>query len=134
MNFKKFQFTLQTIKREQFILITQNIQDIVTNSGIKDGLCKIFIPHTTAGITINENTDPDIRKDFTSFLDEIIPPLKRYRHSEGNSDAHIKSSLIGSSLDVIIEHGLLDLGQWQGIYFSEFDGPRTRIVKIMIIY
>jgi len=113
--------------------ITRKVAEIVRISGIKEGIAVIHIPHTTAAVTINENADPDVQHDMTKFMDELVPNKSWFRHGEGNSDSHIKSSLFGCSQTIIIENGNLVLGTWQGIYFVEFDGPRTRkvIVKIM---
>lgn len=129
---KTVQFTLQTSGRSQLIDITSRVREAVTASGIREGLCTIFIPHTTAAVTINENADPDVARDFLYELDKIVPWQDGYRHAEGNSAAHLKSSLIGVSEQVLIENGRLMLGTWQGIYFCEFDGPRTRRVLVRI--
>lgn len=129
---KTVQFTLQTSGRSQLIDITSRVREAVTASGIREGLCTIFIPHTTAAVTINENADPDVVRDFLYELDKIVPWQDGYRHVEGNSAAHLKSSLIGVSEQVLIENGRLMLGTWQGIYFCEFDGPRTRRVLVRI--
>jgi len=129
---KTVQFTLQSSGRSQLIDITSQVREAVTASGIREGLCTIFIPHTTAAVTINENADPDVVRDFLYELDKIVPWQDGYRHAEGNSAAHLKSSLIGVSKQVLIENGRLILGTWQGIYFCEFDGPRTRRVLVRI--
>ena len=129
---KTVQFTLQTSGRSQLIDITSRVREAVTAYGIREGLCTIFIPHTTAAVTINENADPDVVRDFLYELDKIVPWQDGYRHAEGNSAAHLKSSLIGVSEQVLIENGRLMLGTWQGIYFCEFDGPRTRRVLVRI--
>jgi len=129
---KTVQFTLQSSGRSQLIDITSRVREAVTASGIREGLCTIFIPHTTAAVTINENADPDVVRDFLYELDKIVPWQDGYRHAEGNSAAHLKSSLIGVSKQVLIENGRLMLGTWQGIYFCEFDGPRTRRVLVRI--
>ena len=129
---KTVQFTLQTSGRSQLIDITSRVREAVTASGIREGLCTIFIPHTTAAVTINENADPDVVRDFLYELDKIVPWQDGYRHAEGNSAAHLKSSLIGVSEQVLIENGRFMLGTWQGIYFCEFDGPRTRRVLVRI--
>jgi secondary thiamine-phosphate synthase enzyme len=119
------QFTLNT-ETEGFYNITSKIQETVTKSGIKDGLCIVYCPHTTAGITINENADHDVVTDMLLGLRKAFPDRPEFRHSEGNSSAHLKASSIGSSVTVIVSGGHLLLGTWQGIYFCEFDGPRTR--------
>ncbi|NPV01661.1 MAG: YjbQ family protein [Brevinematales bacterium] len=120
------EFTLRTSKRTQFLDITREIARAAADTGITDGICVIHVPHTTAGVTINENADPDVTRDIDMHLAAMIPEHAGFRHSEGNSDAHIKSSLVGPSLTVIIHCGRLVLGTWQGIYFCEFDGPRSR--------
>ncbi|MGA1864393.1 MAG: secondary thiamine-phosphate synthase enzyme YjbQ [bacterium] len=127
------QFSVRTRTRIDFIDITREISKIVKESKTTDGVCYVFIPHTTASITINENADPDVVSDIKKELEKIVPFDDSYRHSEGNSAAHIKASLLGSSETVIIENGELVLGTWQGIYFCEFDGPRTRKVLVKII-
>lgn len=123
---------ISTAKRTQFISITAKVTEVIAANGWQDGVLTIFIPHTTAGITINENADPDVARDMERFSDELIPQSKHFRHSEGNSDAHIKASFYGSSVQVIIRNGKMWLGTWQGIYFCEFDGPRQRKVQIAI--
>ncbi|MCX7695115.1 MAG: secondary thiamine-phosphate synthase enzyme YjbQ [Caloramator sp.] len=127
------EFSLKTSKMQEFINITNQVREVVRKSGIKNGLAVIFIPHTTAGITINENADPDVVRDMIATLDKVYPVKGDYWHMEGNSHAHIKASLMGSSCSVIIEDGDLKLGTWQGIYFCEFDGPRTRKFYVKIL-
>ncbi|MDI3310134.1 MAG: secondary thiamine-phosphate synthase enzyme YjbQ [Thermoanaerobacterium sp.] len=122
---------IDTPSREAIIDITDEVRKIVRSSGIKDGICVVHVPHTTAGVTINENADPDVKEDILRGLDEIIPQI-RFKHLEGNSDAHIKSVLVGTSVNLIIENGEIQLGTWQGIYFCEFDGPRHRKVYVKI--
>ncbi len=126
------QIDVKTHEREEFIDITSQIQRAITDSGHKSGAVICFVPHTTAGITINENADPDVRRDLLYKLRKEIPQNDQYHHAEGNSDAHLKASLMGFSLQVLFEDGRLVLGTWQGIYFCEFDGPRTRhlILKV----
>lgn len=126
------EFKVKTPKREVLINITSEVNKIVRESGIKEGVCRIFIPHTTAGITINENADPAVMKDIIHFLARLIPQSASFSHMEGNSDAHIKSSITGPSLDVIIHNGILVLGTWQGLMFAEYDGPRNRKVYVQI--
>lgn len=121
---------ISTIHRTDFVSITSAIQKYVTEAGLKEGIVTIFVPHTTAGITINENADPDVVHDMIHVLDKIVPWHGGYRHSEGNTAAHVKASLMGSSTQVIVQNGKLDLGTWQGIFFCEFDGPRQRDVWI----
>lgn len=118
--------TIKTTAQAVMINITEIIQDDVRDSKIKDGIVIVFVPHTTAGITINENADSDVIYDILSTLRKIFPKDIKYRHMEGNSHAHIKASVMGSSCTIIIENGKLKLGTWQGVYFCEFDGPRTR--------
>jgi len=126
-------FQIQTSKPQQFIDITNKVAEEVKSSNVRDGLAVIYVPHTTAGVTINENADPDVVRDLISALDKTYPIKADYLHAEGNSHAHIKASLMGSSCTVIIQDGKLLLGNWQGIYFCEFDGPRNRefLVKIL---
>ena len=123
---KTIKFEVRTSKHTQMLDITREVQRAVTESGVRDGICTVFIPHTTAAVTINENADPDVVRDFTMELGKIVPWEDGYHHMEGNSAAHLKSSMIGFSEQIIIEDGRLLLGTWQGIYFCEFDGPRTR--------
>lgn len=125
--------TVISQKKTQFIDITSQIQAIVTTQDIDSGLCFVFVPHTTAAVTINENADPAVPSDMLNVLNTIIPWDLDYRHLEGNSAAHVKSSLVGASEVIAIENGQLDLGTWQGVYFCEFDGPRTRHVNIKLI-
>ncbi len=124
---------IKTSQHTQMLDVTDKIRQAVRSSGVKDGICLVYVPHTTAAVTINENADPDVVRDFTMELDKIVPWDDGYRHMEGNSAAHLKSSMIGFSDMIIIENGRLMLGTWQGIYFCEFDGPRHRklLVKIM---
>ena len=127
------EISVKTKSRNEFINITSEVQNAVDKSGIKDGVCHIFIPHTTAGITINEAADPDVVADIQQELNKIAPAGSHYRHTEGNADAHIKASIIGSSQVVFIENSRLKLGTWQGIFFCEFDGPRNRKVWVKIV-
>ena len=125
------QFQVRTSSRTELKDITAQVTDAVSEMGIDNGVVTLFIPHTTAAVTINENADPDVVHDMLKVIDEIIPfNHPAYRHMEGNSAAHIKSSLVGCSQSVIVENGCLQLGTWQGIYFAEFDGPRTRKVWV----
>ncbi|MFH1094565.1 MAG: secondary thiamine-phosphate synthase enzyme YjbQ [Candidatus Omnitrophota bacterium] len=125
-------FSVKTSSQVELIDITSSVQAIVSKSGVSQGMCTIFVPHTTAGITINENADPSVRRDIIKELDKIVPHNDGYAHSEGNSAAHIKASLLGFSQNIIIDAGHLQLGTWQGIYFCEFDGPRSRKVFVKI--
>lgn len=124
---------LQTTSRVEMIDVTEQVRRVVRDSGVMSGLCFVFCPHTTGGVTLNENTDPDVRTDFDRALAAAVPRQGPYVHSEGNSDAHVKASLIGSSVTMLVENGKLVLGQWQAVYFCEFDGPRSRtlIVKVL---
>lgn len=126
-------FSIQTSKPQQFINITGKVAEAVKNSNVRDGIAVIFVPHTTAGVTINEKADPDVVRDMITALDKTYPVHGDYQHFEGNSHAHIKASLMGSSCTVIIADGKLQLGTWQAIYFCEFDGPRNREFHVMII-
>ena len=125
------QFSLNT-PAEGFIDLTGQVRKIVASGNVQNGLCQIFVPHTTAGVTINENADPDVVTDMLAALGKIVPDL-HYRHSEGNSPAHVKSSLVGCSITLPISEGRLCLGTWQGRYFCEFDGPRTRKVWVQLV-
>ena len=129
---KMERINIRTSNRDELIDITEQVQRIVSKSKIKEGLCFVFVPHTTAGITINENADPSVRKDILYELNKIIPHQDNYAHLEGNAAAHIKASILGSSVRVFIENGKLQLGTWQGIYFAEFDGPRSREIWVNI--
>lgn len=124
---------LTSSQTNELIDITNAVRDIASDSGIQDGLVLIYTPHTTAAITINENADPDVITDLLAGLDRIAPLQNNYRHLEGNSAAHIKSSLVGASETVILSAGALQLGTWQGLYFCEFDGPRARKVYIQVL-
>jgi secondary thiamine-phosphate synthase enzyme len=125
-------FTIETSARFEMIDITGRVAALVRESGIKQGICHAFVPHTTAAVTINENADPDVPRDILTALDHIVPPSKSYRHAEGNSAAHIKASLFGASQTLLIDDGTLVLGTWQSLFFCEFDGPRTRKVLIKL--
>jgi secondary thiamine-phosphate synthase enzyme len=126
-------FPIRTGHRTEFIDITSDIQQLVNSAGwISQGYCLLFVPHTTAGITINESADPDVRIDIQNLLNRWIPPSGEYRHREGNSDAHVKSTLVGVSQYIPIENNRLMLGTWQGIFFCEFDGPRNRRIVVQI--
>ena len=124
------QFTVRTGSRFEMIDITGEIRSILKKSGIREGVCHLFVPHTTAAVTINENADPDVPKDILAELDKIVPLHDAYRHMEGNSAAHIKASLFGSSETLLVDGGSLVLGTWQSVFFCEFDGPRTRKVLV----
>ena len=124
------QFTVKTNSQTEMIDITASVQDVVQKSGLEEGLCFVFIPHTTAGVTINESADPSVKSDMLRVINQIVPWEAGYRHMEGNSPAHIKSTLVGASELIAVEKGRLVLGTWQGVFFCEFDGPRTRKVNV----
>lgn len=124
---------VSTSTRSQLVDITDKVRKALAESGVKDGLCVLWVPHTTAGITINENADPSVARDILMELDRRIPWEDGYAHSEGNSAAHVKSSLVGCEKTLLIEGGRLALGTWQGVYFCEFDGPRKRQVWLKIV-
>jgi secondary thiamine-phosphate synthase enzyme len=125
---------IKTRKRTELVDITDEIQKIVSKTKVNNGVCFVFCPHTTAGLTINENADPSVRSDIINALNKLVPEGGRYSHSEGNADSHIKSSLFGSSLTVFVQNGNLAFGTWQGIYFCESDGPRSREVWVKIVH
>jgi secondary thiamine-phosphate synthase enzyme len=122
------EFSVQSKSRTAFVDITSTVQKFITGKGMKNGVITVFVPHTTAGVTINENADPDVTADLETVLDRMVPWTGGYRHSEGNTAAHVKASLMGSSVQVPVQDGKLRLGTWQSIYLCEFDGPRTRQV------
>ncbi|HTY07914.1 MAG TPA: secondary thiamine-phosphate synthase enzyme YjbQ [Candidatus Edwardsbacteria bacterium] len=126
-------FIVSTSSRSELVDITHQVQRLVADSGIRDGLCQVWVPHTTAGLTVNENADPDVTRDLLMGLDTIAPWNAGYAHGEGNSAAHIKSSLMGCEKTLIIEGGKLALGTWQGLYLCEFDGPRKRQVWVKVV-
>lgn len=121
---------VETRKREEFIDITDLVQKKINDMGLKDGFLLLYVPHTTAGLLINENADPDVLKDISGYLSDLVPRDNGYLHSEGNSDAHIKATFVGISKHLIVREGKIVLGRWQGIFFGEFDGPRLR--KVMM--
>ena len=127
------QFSVQTKENTQFINITSRVMNIVRESEVSEGLCIVYIPHTTAGVTINESADPDVFRDIKMEISKIVPFSDRYKHMEGNSAAHIKTSLFGISCQIPITNNKLFLGTWQGIFFCEFDGPRNRTACVKII-
>ncbi len=124
---------VQTSQHTQLKKITAEVEKAVTDSGCKSGVCYVYVPHTTAGVLINEGDDPDVARDIESTLDRLVPEGRAYRHAEGNADSHIKAALAGSSVSVFIENGRLALGRWQAIFFCEFDGPRRREVRVKIM-
>jgi len=123
---------VKTHAREEFLDITRQMRSAVRDSGIEKGIALVFVPHTTAGVTINENSDPDVKEDILMGLKKMVPDSLDWRHAEGNSPAHVKAGLVGSSIQIIVEGGDLRLGTWQGIYFCEFDGPRDRNVFVKV--
>ncbi len=120
--------TVQTKARTEFVDITDRVQAFASEQNVENGLITVFVPHTTAGVTINENADPDVTDDLETVLDDLIPWSNGYAHMEGNTAAHVKASMMGSSAQVLVDDGRLCLGTWQSLYFCEFDGPRTRQV------
>lgn len=128
-----FQYQIKTDTKQAFVNVDHYIKDAVQKSGAQDGLVFIFCPHTTAAITINENADPDVKTDLKLGLNETFPNRKDYIHMEGNSDGHMKSSVVGASETLLLSNGELILGTWQSVYFAEFDGPRTRQLYVKII-
>jgi secondary thiamine-phosphate synthase enzyme len=123
---------VKTDKRTQLLDVTREIENVVKDSGVRSGICHVYVPHTTAGVAINEHADPDVARDIEGTLDRLIPRNGPYRHSEGNSDSHIKSALTGTSQAIFIENGKLVLGTWQGIFFCEYDGPRERRLYVKV--
>ena len=127
-----FNFQLST-PNEGLVDITAEVTEAISESGVNEGICIVYCPHTTAAITINENADPDVKTDFISGLDKIFPDMETFRHAEGNSDAHIKSSAVGASEAIIVTAGKPLLGTWQAVYFCEFDGPRNRKFYVKVV-
>jgi secondary thiamine-phosphate synthase enzyme len=125
-------FSVRTNQHSQFVDITRSIQSSISDLGFRDGTVTVFVPHTTAGITINENADPEVIADLEAALERAVPWQAGYRHLEGNAAAHVKASIMGSSVHLIVEGGRLQLGTWQGVYFCEFDGPRSRNVWLAV--
>jgi secondary thiamine-phosphate synthase enzyme len=127
------EFQVSTSGRSQFVAISLLVAETIAAHGWRNGVVTVFVPHTTAGVTINENADPDVVRDMESFSSELIPQSRSFRHEEGNSDAHIKASFFGSSVQIIVRNGSMWLGTWQGIFLCEFDGPRVRNVYAAFI-
>ncbi|MCX8109580.1 MAG: secondary thiamine-phosphate synthase enzyme YjbQ [Verrucomicrobiae bacterium] len=126
------ELTIRSTRHEQLINVTHEVQRVVDESGVRDGICVVYVPHTTAGVTINENADPDVVADILYALDRAVPwTSPQYRHGEGNSAAHVKASLVGASVHLLVVNGRIQLGTWQAIYFCEFDGPRSRKLWVM---
>jgi secondary thiamine-phosphate synthase enzyme len=126
-------FSVHTSQVNEWLNITGEVQRAVAASGITEGICVVFVPHTTAGVTVNENADPDVPHDVIFALNQISPDRREFQHSEGNSAAHTKTSLVGSSITLIVSGGRLLLGTWQGIWFNEYDGPRNRKVHVRVM-
>ena len=124
---------IDSSKRSEFIDITARIESLVESSEVPDGICHLYVPHTTAAVTINEGADPSVKRDIIASLDKLVPHVGDYMHMEGNSDAHIKATLTGNSDTIFIEKGSLVLGTWQAVYFCEFDGPRSRQLMVKIV-
>lgn len=125
-------FSIRTQHHTQFLVIDAEVQRIVDECGVKEGVCHVFVPHTTAGLTINENADPDVVRDMVQVLESMVPWRGNYAHAEGNTAAHVKASLMGFSQTVLIRNGHLAFGTWQSLYFCEFDGPRSRNVWVQL--
>lgn len=127
-------FEVRTRRRNEFVEITEQVRRALQESGARQGICVVYCPHTTAAITVNENADPDVVHDMLLWFDRSIPHAQAgFRHGEGNSDSHIKASLVGPSVTLLFDGGALVLGRWQGVYFCEFDGPRTRTVHVQVV-
>ena len=125
--------SVKTVRRTQLVDVTAQVQKVVASSGVSNGICYLYVPHTTAAITINECADPDVARDIEGALDRLVPAAGPYRHSEGNSDSHVKSVLVGASQVIHVEGGKLALGRWQGVFFCEFDGPRDRLLQVKVV-
>ena len=128
-----YRLNIKTHAKQEFQDITDRVNDVISQSGVEEGICVVFAAHTTAGITVNEHADPDVAADIISRLDAIVPQQGNYKHEEGNSAAHIKASFLGSSVTCIVQYGELALGTWQGIFFCEFDGPRSREILVKVL-
>ena len=126
-------FEIKTERHTQLKKITAEVEQLISESGCTNGVCYVYVPHTTAGVIINEGDDPDVARDIETTLDRIVPHTANYRHAEGNADSHIKAALTASTATIFIEDGELVLGRWQGIFFCEFDGPRRREVRVKIV-
>jgi secondary thiamine-phosphate synthase enzyme len=126
-------FSVRTSSHSEWLNITSQIQQAVAASGVTEGICVVFVPHTTAAVTINENADPDVPRDVNFALNAISPDRREFRHSEGNSSSHTLTSLVGPSITIIVSRGKLLLGTWQGIWFNEYDGPRSRKVHVRVL-
>jgi len=124
---------VKTDRRTQLVDVTAQVQKVVAASGVESGICYLYVPHTTAAITINEHADPDVARDVEGALDRLIPKTGPFRHSEGNSDSHVKAVLVGASQTIFVQGGKLVLGRWQGVFFCEFDGPRERRLDVKVL-
>ncbi|MFB3923569.1 MAG: secondary thiamine-phosphate synthase enzyme YjbQ [Terriglobia bacterium] len=124
---------IETLLRVEFKDITNLLQGLIAESGVQSGVCHLFVPHTTAGILINENDDPALQRDLTDFLKQLAPQDRIYHHNDGNCDSHLKAAIIGAAKTLLIENARLVLGRWQGVYFCEFDGPRRRDLRVKIV-
>jgi len=124
---------VRTERRTQLVDVTEMVQRAVEKAGVASGVCYVYVPHTTAGVTINEHFDPDVATDLEGVFDQLVPKARPYRHSEGNSDSHAKATLVGTSQMIFVEEGKLALGRWQGIFFCEFDGPRERKIWVKVV-
>jgi secondary thiamine-phosphate synthase enzyme len=124
---------VKTARRTQLVDVTDEVEKAAKGTGVSSGVCYVYVPHTTAGVIINEHFDPDVASDLEAVFDRLVPRSGSYRHSEGNSDAHAKAAMTGSSQMILVEHGKLALGRWQGVFFCEFDGPRERNVWVKVI-
>jgi secondary thiamine-phosphate synthase enzyme len=125
--------SVKTGSRTELLDMTSRVQEVVRQSGVSEGVCHLFVPHTTAAVTINENVDPTVKADILMVLNKVISDREPYRHSEGNSPAHIKASLFGPQLTILVSQGRLVLGTWQGVFFCEFDGPRSRKLHVKVV-
>ncbi len=130
---KREEISVSTSSRNEFVDITDKVTSVVRESGVKDGYVLLYVPHTTAAVTINENYDPSVKRDILDKLSELVPPNAGYAHTEGNADSHIKSSIIGVTKFIPVMDGRIQLGRWQGIFFCEFDGPRSRRLLVEVI-
>ena len=124
---------VKTSRRTQLVDVTAEVERLVRASGVKSGVCYVYVPHTTAAVTINEHADPDVASDLEGVFDRLVPHSGPYRHSEGNTDSHAKAVMVGASQTILVEEGRLVLGRWQGIFFCEFDGPRERKIFVKVV-
>jgi secondary thiamine-phosphate synthase enzyme len=127
------EISVRTERRTQLLDVTAAVAKMVQDSGVQSGICYLYVPHTTTGVIINENADPDVAADMEAALARLVPKSNDYRHAEGNSDSHIKTALVGTSATLFISGGQLELGRWQGVFFCEFDGPRSRRLRVKIV-